>query len=43
VQLHAEIEAPEGDRSLIEEIVRNLRKDESVTSVEFGEGTSEVE
>ena len=43
IQLHAEIEAPEGDRSMIEDIVQSLRRDESVTSVEFGEGTSEVE
>ena len=43
IQLHAEIEAPNRDRSLIEQIVGTLRKDESVTSVDFGEGTSEVE
>lgn len=43
IQLHAEIEAPRRDRSLLEQIVRNLRKDESVTSIDFGEGASEVE
>ncbi len=43
IQLHAEIEAPERDRSMIEDIVRSLRRDKSVSSVEFGEGTSEVE
>lgn len=43
IQLHAEIEAPERDRSLIEDIVRHLREDESVTSVEYGEGATEVE
>jgi putative Mg2+ transporter-C (MgtC) family protein len=43
IKLHAEIEAPGRDRSLVEQIVRSLRKDESVTSIDFGEGTSEVE
>jgi len=43
IQLHAELEAPEHDRSLIEDIVKHLRRDESVTSVEYGEGNSEVE
>ena len=43
IQLHAQIEAPERDRSLIEDIVKHLREDESVTSVEYGEGNSEVE
>lgn len=43
IQLHAEIEAPERDRSLIEDIVKHLREDESVTSVEYGEGSAEAE
>ena len=43
VVLHAEIESPDGDRTAIDHIVQNLRGDESVTSVEYGEGTSEVE
>jgi putative Mg2+ transporter-C (MgtC) family protein len=43
ISLHAEIEAPERDRFMIEDLVQALRRDESVTSVEYGEGTSEVE
>ena len=43
VRLHAEIESPARDRSLIEQIVDRLRQDPSVTAVEFGEGTAEVE
>jgi uncharacterized membrane protein YhiD involved in acid resistance len=43
ISLHAEIEAPERDRFMIEDLVQALRRDESVTSVEYGEGSSEVE
>lgn len=43
IKLHAEIEAPERDRSMIEDIMQNLRRDDSVSSVEFGEGRSEIE
>lgn len=43
VRLHAEIESPARDQSLIEQIVNLLRKDPSVSAVEFGEGTTEVE
>lgn len=43
IHVHAEIEAPDRDRSLIDQIVENLRKDDSVASIDFGEGTSEVE
>lgn len=43
VRLHAEIESPVRDPSLIEELVNELREDPSVTAAEFGEGASEVE
>lgn len=43
IQLHVEVEAPERDRFMVEDIVQTLRKDESVTSVEYGEGASEIE
>jgi putative Mg2+ transporter-C (MgtC) family protein len=43
VRLHAEIESPGRDPSLIEQLVNRLRKDPSVSAVEFGEGTTEVE
>lgn len=43
VRLHAEIESPTRDPGLLEEIVKDLREDPTVSSVEFGEGTSEVE
>ena len=43
VRLHAEIESPARDQSLIEQIVNELREDPSVSAVEFGEGTTEVE
>lgn len=43
VRLHAEIESPAGDHSLIEQIVDRLRQDPAVTAVEFGQGTAEVE
>ena len=43
VRLHAEIESPARDQSLIEQIVNELRQNPSVSAVEFGEGTTEVE
>jgi putative Mg2+ transporter-C (MgtC) family protein len=43
VRLHADVESPVRNPSLIEELVTELRKDPSVTEVGFGEGTSEVE
>ena len=43
VVIHAEIEAPSQDKTLIADIVDQIRRDPSVSSVEFGEGTSEVE
>jgi putative Mg2+ transporter-C (MgtC) family protein len=43
VRLHAEIESPQRNQSLIEDIVDYVRRDPSVFSVEFGEGTTEVE
>ena len=43
VRLHAEIESPARDQSLIQQIVNRLREDPNVTAVEFGQGTAEVE
>ena len=43
VRLHAEIESPARDESLIQQIVDRLREDPAVTAVEFGQGTAEVE
>ena len=43
VRLHAEIESPVRNQMLIEQIVNDVRRDPSVFSVEFGEGTAEVE
>lgn len=43
VRLHAEIESPTRDAALLEQIVKELRDDPTVSSVEFGEGASEVE
>ena len=43
VRLHAEIESPFRNSSLIEQLVNQLRADPAVSAVEFGEGTTEVE
>lgn len=43
VRLHAEIESPSRNPSLIEQLVHQLREDPAVSAVEFGEGTAEVE
>lgn len=43
VRLRAEIESSTRDPSLIEQIVHQLRDNPSVSSVGFGEGTTEVE
>jgi putative Mg2+ transporter-C (MgtC) family protein len=43
IGLHAEVEVPDGDRSVIDELVQSLRANDAVTSVEYGEGASEIE
>ena len=43
VRIHAEIESPLRNQSLIEQIVDQIRRDPSVVSIEFGEGAAEVE
>ncbi|MBV8808521.1 MAG: MgtC/SapB family protein [Acidobacteriaceae bacterium] len=43
IRLRAEIESPTRDETLLEQILQRLRKDPTVSSVEFGEGTLDVE